>query len=665
MARLIYNGIELSYIATQAVTQEPVLDDSGTDVMYWRFRLRVRAVVVSGQSGDALQAVWGGGMPIVPPALTGEYVADVVKRVRHQLLTPRRTLKYWSDYGDDRDALLWVEAAPAAGGQAFRTDCNNGPRPLRCDVTRASEYTLLIDFDIETSVLDCPLGAAQPPPWVAHRWSETQQLDGTGATVELTRRGVIVARSDVLGNADFLRALVIPKPPKGFAWARVSYSLRADGLALAYEFTWREVWLHAPFPAYEAQGEYSETCVDMAQRQGECWVRLKTFHTGDKIQLIALAVSVCLGKLIGQRLFNENQVNAFVGQLALKESLYEPVVEARMRVSYKPEGRRNDGLAVVYRQFSPQLVLAGAQPKIHPDAADPTKPLPGTWERDVNRDAPSVPLRGFQAIALVAAALHDPCTPDAIANRPDLALATAGNPRADVGHELRRAEEGPRGDPPTGSDRYTEAPPVEVGSTLRLESTGGVPVSLTIEPYELNLTTDGGYKDEKPGVYEQYFIRKTYLQQRFDLVLPVCKKDAPAQLVELAPPLHFCQLVFSAVKDGGVPAMPDCKALPATWKLVGTPVLHTSDPTVLADGKTLRHGIAGEMVFAILDSKNSYLAPPLPSYFMPDQTYSSTPVVEKDTFYLQPPGYQTRETMADLLAMQDATAPPQPPAQGT
>lgn len=640
MSRLIYNGIELSYLATQEIGQEPVMDDSGTDVMYWKWTLSVRAIIVSGQSYDRM------GQPGYPvsPANGGEKLPEVMKRIRHQLETPRKELIYWSGgeakRNDPTDALIWVNGIDAA----------NGPMPGPCRITSVADGRYLVTWEITAHVVDCPNASNTDPEYetdlrkavVSHRWSESQDIDASNRTVELTRKGKIVSRSDMVANADVLRSLVTPLPPKGFKWKRANYSLRADGLALEYSFAWEEADMMPPYPAYSADGEYVETYANAAERWGECWVRLEGPPKVDRIKLLQIALSVCVTKMAGQT-FTGNNNETWLGAIALKEALYRPEVECRVRNRLKFDSKKvtvpnaNLSAAISLRQFSPRLTISGPEKENAPpqDLKAPT--LPGT--PDEKLPAP-FPARGTADIKLIAAALRDPCGQQLDLQSPAENIVN-----------LQSMVTLPANNQPAGVDRYAETfsgsgPPL----SDKTQVSGDIPVTVSIYPAYADFTeSDSKVKDEDPGVYDVWQAKKRYFRKTFEVVMPAPGSPTGVESIELAAPIHYCELRFVAVKTGGTPRIPDpITDVPESWQLVGTPQVEFDDPVILADGKTLRQGVRGKYLWVITDPAEAYMAPPLPPYHQFEAT-DFNEMVSTTSETAGPDGLEDALTMDDVF----------------
>src|SRR5689334_14931458 len=142
MSRLIYGGdpgqpvvtdnaVELSYIRTKAIDDEPQYSDDGTEYLYTRRVLTVQAVVNS----------------TLLPSLAGESSTQTMARVKHLLEVPRKQL--WFYVGND---ILFQ--SPAVGAM---NDAKWGPFPRHCNITQVGgTQTYIVDYQIETFMIECP-----------------------------------------------------------------------------------------------------------------------------------------------------------------------------------------------------------------------------------------------------------------------------------------------------------------------------------------------------------------------------------------------------------------------------------------------------------------------------------------------------------------------------
>lgn len=354
MSVLTYNGIELAYIHTHAVDQEAILSEDQTDYLYTRVSINCQCVFNTN----------------LAPALPSEPPTQTMARVRHNLMTPRGALTF--SVGADNLYNLQI------------IDVKNGPLPRKCTIKQiGGTQTFLVDYTIDFHVIECPVGTS-PPAWISNRWRETQSIDEKFYS-KWTRTGRIITRSDMLGNADALRGLIIPGIRAGCKRVSSEYTLQEDGLTLVYTFVDQEVWLQPPPPAVKAQGEYVESTADGALRYGEVRVTLDGDKRTDKTLLLRLAILTVVEKLRTAGV-SDHIAGTKMFSAAFKEGLYENTIEVRARALIQPNDYRILGISADLRRVC-KLPLPSTEVTGPPD--------PGA--------------RGTAGINLIAQSLKDPC----------------------------------------------------------------------------------------------------------------------------------------------------------------------------------------------------------------------------------------------------------------
>jgi hypothetical protein len=407
MSNLFYNGISIPYVHTHKVEQDSIRDPSNTDMLFHHFIIRVEGIIRVGK--DALNV----NNYIVPGNVQDTNPAAVAKRIRHDLMSPRRPLRYDAGGG----TLIEVRATPqnVAPFANAAIDAKNGPNPLFCHVKPSGDQTFMVEYAVETWIVDCGTDAQIPQgqvnidqllllpenqrPWVSNRWSESVTLDDTGTTREKSRCGMLITRSDMFLSPDQLRGIVVPPITRGFKRVKAKYRMNEDGLSLSYEFVDEEIWIAPPFPAMKAEGTYAESVQQGdGKRYGEVYLKL----TGDKLtpksDIFSTAIATAMGKLRKQ-LDNDN--GTWIGSVMVEEDLYDNVVSVRIRALLKQTKSREKRLSVELGNFN-ELPLAGTVG---------VNGKPGD-----NQLLPIIGTRGTGGIVLVAAALRDPCLQQNIRN---------------------------------------------------------------------------------------------------------------------------------------------------------------------------------------------------------------------------------------------------------
>ena len=396
-----YNGIDLSYVLTQSVTQEPARDPSGTDQLYTRIRIEVRAVLNAGLN---------------PSLGASDTPARQIPRIRHMLTAPRRAL-YYAAGGSPGGAVIDLPAG---------RDDHTGPWPdaPALTVTHVTEATYVVTFAVVVCLTDC--GTA-PPEYLSNRWQESINYD---ANWHATRRvvGTLITSGRAPGSPDDLRLLVTPGVPPGFRRESADYQLSEDGLTVRYTFADRQLAKVPPFPATTMRGRQVETTpMPGGKRKGEIQLSLTGPPTVNPRDLLGVAIRVAMARAyhVGFTV-SEKSGRILVGG-SIAESLDDDKNEVSLHLQWDipPARSRDRGLQeAVLSNTPPGTPGRGSGEPYTVDARSPLTGRPaastGMFASWVGRPlsgsdpAGSVapPLRGIGPAAyirLVAAALKDPC----------------------------------------------------------------------------------------------------------------------------------------------------------------------------------------------------------------------------------------------------------------
>ncbi len=397
-----------------------VLDDSNSDYLYTEKTWVVTAVLHPG---------------LEPAGLT---YAQWIDQLQHDLESPRRTLTV--DFGDG-GTLVNVTAD---------TDCKNGPVPKMLAFTQfAGSSSCLLRFQVTAHVRNCDSGGQV----LSHRWEDDVDLDGKTFLTVRTRTGRIVIRPGRLVADDF-RDVATPPCPEGFRPVRSKYKVAKDGLSLDYTIVHEETAVGIPPGATDADGESRVLADKGIWKFAEVNVRL----TGDKAQskqaLVELAILVAMKKL---EALSIQKGNGEPGRRkpwqvlsgSISEKLWKNEVSIHLRTLLsqpkRPKKLVSDVKAKVAGWIAGTIIsgkLGGAiidaaesQPGENPVAVNL---VPISFETtayavpplgSVPEQSPDVGLRGTAGLALLAAALNDPCL-TLLVNGGANELRTGGTPIA-------------------------------------------------------------------------------------------------------------------------------------------------------------------------------------------------------------------------------------------
>lgn len=609
MAKLIYNQIELGYLATHSVTQEPVFSDDGADVMYFRYTVTVTGVVVSYNRGAASppspKFPYTGQGETVPPVIPGENAAQAMKRIRHMMLVPRRAFEFrvFPETPTEGEVLLEVPAVDVFTQNAM--DCANGPKPQYCNIRRlAGHDTFLVDFQIVLCLADCREPEMLPPPnteqsavkaIVSHRWDESVDLDDTARSVK-RRSGRLIVRSDMFRSPDHndLRSLVTPPLDGGFRRVRARYAIQSDGLALSYEFEDHEVYLHPPEPALFAEGHYRVSSPKGGVCYGEVRVHLRGDKKVNKNRLLQTAVAVAVGRLRKARLAIDDPGDAKSWMVtgAVQEQLWDADVDVQLQCILKIVDDRLNSLNINFAGFGEPIDAVVNRGK----AREETRKIPGPDEPGW-----TIADRGTAGLILVSQALRDPCL--------EMAMLKTGEP---------------------GEVELQVVEPGQIGEVR-------------------DLTTDDAHVDEtEKGAYQDYIITQAHVQSQQTFQLPVADEKAECRFVQVAKPVQQRIVNFSAVKVGAKITLPDPTPADANMVLLSQRI-EPAQLELLADGITYRHRINGTYVYGYRDASKAQIVAGVPPWI---KNESKDANIDADQFaddIIDPTGWQHSWTFDDTL----------------
>jgi hypothetical protein len=573
MAELVYNGVTLSFISTQRVRFDPVMDDlSGVDYLYTKIVIDCVAVIGSVPSASG---------PQIPPfdATADTNPADTVRRVSHLLNTPRRGLTYKVG---GRTLVSVVE--PGGNTTIPLRDVENGPYTQAAVDRIIGTESIRVSFHVEAHVVDCAEATGTPPSYLSYRWSETSDVNELAMTTR-TRTGRLVVRADMLANADELRGLVTPPLEKEFIRTSAQYTLQSDGRVLAYHFVDEEQYLMPPPPAARAEGRFTITCKDGASYYAECYLRLIGGKPTDKATLMTRACAIALAKIQSANPANKNGAFPLYGSLSenmfandVSVHLTAQILPAKKRITGEMTGAGTAQGGNISGTGLPNPAAIGSPAPARPDGKKPgissTENLdwlkvPSNWAAQGDgRFNPGT--RGSAQLLLVAAQLQDPCL--------RLAVLTSGAQR-----------------------------------TNQLVTDGAlVPAQITITSAVPD-ADDSFRTTEDTGVYSFYDVTMKQEIDNYTMSLPVGKKDADAAVIQVAAPTIRMIVEWRAEKIGDKPKIPNPKLKDTNWTLVRDQKAPEQVEPV-ADGSELRYVIAGNYQYVGKSASKAKITAPVPPW---------------------------------------------------
>lgn len=413
-----YNGVILNNLLTKEFAQEPIWDESGTDVLGQRFRIAVlllchtqgQQILSSGgnrlsadaagapfaQRGTAEPNGTGGLVANVTALPVGATATDQELSLRPLLMAKGGKFKMRLGVNTRSEGRVILSAMKPPVDTEFDEDISHGPKPISLKVTSIANDTLI---KIEWTVEVCITGCKNPPETSSgvlnNRWSQSDHIDNNWYC---TRRwvGKLRLRSAITNPQQF-RGLVLPPLADGFRRESMTFGSTADGLTLEYTIVDQEVAFASPFPATHWTLRHSETCGEAIESIGELSISLTGPRTASKIDMIGAAAAILQARFLSVKF---NGFKPIIRRLTLTDvsSTDENSVELQasifhQRAEVKPIAVLNGILALNPTQFSPPVAI------------------PNTAMANYNRDVSADPgIAGTSSIAgATIAALQEVC----------------------------------------------------------------------------------------------------------------------------------------------------------------------------------------------------------------------------------------------------------------
>lgn len=292
--KVIYNGVTLENVSTREWRETVELDESGTDQIGVRYQLTFDAIVHQQALPVYSSHIYSddGGSYSTP--------AQRLVAIKAALMTHRRELQVW--FGESQVLL----AKPITGQGVNvdgRTDINNGPSPMGCEITHvASDRVFRIRWSVAVVLRGCNLTYAEGDARFAinNRWSVRESMDESFRITRTISGTLRLAGSPAQSNAllpQAFRSLCFPGLEDGFKRASVSFQAEKSGLALSYEIIDRQARYAPPYPAIDMSGTHRAETSDGVNFVLSVSVRLQGPPHCDARQLIQRAVQVCQYRL--------------------------------------------------------------------------------------------------------------------------------------------------------------------------------------------------------------------------------------------------------------------------------------------------------------------------------------------------------------------------------
>ena len=231
MATIVqYGSIVLYNVRTASWQDDVQYDDSGTDKLFTRHRMRFECLVhqqgTSGPWGGV--GVWTGNASGNP--LAGDAVNSLAA-IRAALESPRKNLTV------TMGGVPILQVTPASSGTDMSpdqlADVDNGPKPRSVtfdQITTGNISTVVvrISFEIEACQVHCGPQNEAGNVVLSNRWSITEELDQNAFTTRTIRGKLRLNTPNV--SPEIYRALGVPFLENGFKRQSISFSVNPNQL---------------------------------------------------------------------------------------------------------------------------------------------------------------------------------------------------------------------------------------------------------------------------------------------------------------------------------------------------------------------------------------------------------------------------------------------------
>lgn len=307
-----YNDVEIRNCLLRGFTQTPVFDSSETDLMFYKFAIRVDGVIYADKDDWSKDlGVWktGSGSQAASKTSVTVHISDI----RAKMAQPRGDFEMIM--GADADGSggeTLIEARHPVSNDAGKTsgyDMNNGPRCTSFSVNRVvGDNVFSVSAEFEVCTLECGFGGEDDDKnttnVLSNRWTCADEIDANFYTTRVMSGQVRLANAVV--NPHSFRHLVIPTLQPGMKRESISVTSSLDGLTLNYRVTDKEVTFSPPAPATSWEYSHTESLGENgAVHYGQMMIRLSGDRYVDKIELLTLAIDMMRQKILGVNLRND------------------------------------------------------------------------------------------------------------------------------------------------------------------------------------------------------------------------------------------------------------------------------------------------------------------------------------------------------------------------
>ena len=402
MTTIIYNGVILRDCETKSFEQTIEYDDSGTDLLLSRFRIRVASVLTA--ISNTTVTPFGVDTPLGATAV--QRMNDIANRLKE----PRQDFWMLVDSGVSNeqsgnmaiDGVLLSAAGNPDGEMATHPlspqfvgqttarlsviDVDNGPKPKSVVVTEIiGGRSMRVEFEIEICRKMCVPGFSDIAPYafgpvastegkvLSNRWYLDESKDENWITTRVMQGTLRVAHKSFWPQ--LLRAVCVPPLLAGYKRTHQSFVDDPTGLVLKYRISDQQAHAAPPWPAIAWQAHHAESASgpNGSVLTGEISVRLVGPPGVDKVQLIGAAGKIAVDRIRGlvPTIVQEEvldgsgnptgqfetvrvEFHTVINNASIVNILHEPAIELRVQARYTTKDQ-NRSLAIRIQEMGKPL----------------------------------------------------------------------------------------------------------------------------------------------------------------------------------------------------------------------------------------------------------------------------------------------------------------------
>ena len=311
-------AVKLYRCLTRSFEQVPVYDESGTDLMYWKFTVSVTGFL-HGHPQTSFYGLVGSPWPTSThqPLRASTITSAATQHVgMRYMLAPRQSfvMTMGATTGPTSGVsapsggtvLLQanpVETTPSLLSGLTNYDVNNGPRCTSFVVTHmVTDEVYRVDATFEICKVECDENGAalgNTRGVLSHRWSVSDSLETNLRTTRTYSGRLRVASANI--NATSFRHMCVPPLQPGFRRDAMSFRVTESALELDYTITDNEVMAAAPYPARRWSIEHTVQSNNAKMGDSSISVMLEGDRNCNKGDLIEIAIYTISAKMFGKR----------------------------------------------------------------------------------------------------------------------------------------------------------------------------------------------------------------------------------------------------------------------------------------------------------------------------------------------------------------------------